>query len=490
MWYDRGLEAGKSWIQDVERKIYAYDCKGVLCFVGESCLNSPSLLREYQLARRYNKPVVVCDIGSYLEQKTESLFGEDEEAFETWVKSLIVPKAPQIELPSAVPQAEEDLLRAVFGMHLGALMDASAKAEELRSALLKLPLPRLLVYGQGDTDEDGKMVRGIKDITVRSVCIPDYADRARKDPVLGIQRGSFANCPYLETVRMGNQWHWILEYSFYHCVRLREVDLGDPVDARALYMNAFDGCPLLQELRVPRGTNLIGRAEYLRKITFDPSEQDASFTLKGSPCLREIIVPGMTSMSEQALAECEQLRHFDIPSNCVEIGNGAMQGCTALQEIRIPQATKRIGEHAFAGCVALQQVDCSAECVDVGQEAFAGCVGLKELVLQGIRRIESGAMRDCTQLQSLELRGDKIYVARDAFAGCKTLQTVTIDAVQIANFDVATDAEPQDLCAAQVFGNAHTLYLSERTRGVDTTGWTQTASDRQGYVQYTAGGAL
>jgi len=35
IWYDRGLESGKSWINEVKKKISSYYCRGVIFYISE-----------------------------------------------------------------------------------------------------------------------------------------------------------------------------------------------------------------------------------------------------------------------------------------------------------------------------------------------------------------------------------------------------------------------------------------------------------------------
>ena len=52
IWYDRGLETGKSWSEEVKRRIFSYHCKGVMFFASERFFASDSTLQEYKMTVR------------------------------------------------------------------------------------------------------------------------------------------------------------------------------------------------------------------------------------------------------------------------------------------------------------------------------------------------------------------------------------------------------------------------------------------------------
>ena len=86
-----------------------------------------------------------------------------------------------------------------------------------------------------------------------------------------------------------------------------------------------------------------------------------------------------------------KLTSIVLPSNTIEIGNGAFGGCTALTELQIPASCKKIGVCAFENA------------------------GIKSLVIpKSVESIDWGIVQGCKSLTSISVEsGNKVYDSRD-----------------------------------------------------------------------------
>lgn len=85
-------------------------------------------------------------------------------------------------------------------------------------------------------------------------------------------------------------------------------------------------------------------------------------TKKHKDLLCKIVLPStyggkpVTSISNKAFYDCNNLIEIVIPNSVTYIGSYAFSGCSSLTEIVIPDSITSIGEHAFGDCFSLTDV--------------------------------------------------------------------------------------------------------------------------------------
>lgn len=420
LWYDRGLETGKSWLRDVRRRIYSYYCKGIVFYVSENFLRSESIWNEVDFVLRNKKSYLCIDfLGERLQEETENI-------------------------PNAQARAMiKEMLAHARILPLSA--ESAAAAEEI-TALRK---PQLFRFAKRMQDENERKVVSVNDISLKKAVIPDrIRSKGEYRPVTEIADKCFANCIYLEEAVMPENWEDIDEYAFYNCTRLEKIDLRNPAKSRfgpSLNLSAFTGCTALREISIPPNVS-VGKAVnvadriYIEKIVFQPRPQTESGSPVVSFCshLREIAgLPDCREICIQSFAGCTSLESLPIPPSCRKIQTAAFADCSALKEMSIPEKVELIDYAAFAGCTALQKLEFRAEKLQIGSFAFAKCEGLRRLLLpQGVRKVYAFAFAGCSSLEEAEIRADKICLAPHIFAACPNLKTVTLDCRKIVCVNV------------------------------------------------------
>lgn len=250
LWYDRGLETGKSWLKDVRKRIYSYHCKGVIFYISRDFLQSPSIWNEVDFVLR-NKKSYLC----------VNLIGSD-------------------GISEGLNAIQDDRAKNMLHKMMGksAMIDSTAPIAGLAKRISALKQPQLFSFSKPDSNNHVSIL-SIKDLTLRELKIPPLRRRKGIDcHVTELAPLCFANCIYLEKVKLPDGWETIGDYAFYNCISLTEVDLGSPagkeLDAR-LAIEAFEGCSSLKELTIPphveltKTCNVAGRL-YIEKLTFLP----------------------------------------------------------------------------------------------------------------------------------------------------------------------------------------------------------------------------
>ena len=483
LWYDRGLETGRSWLNDVRRRIYPYDCKGVIIFLSDNCIGSQSLLNEYNLAKRYKKRVVVVDIDSNSDEDNAMTdINMSEEQIEEMLVAFSYDKdyAPAKKVFAT---GKYELLKAVFSNRIHRVLSSDDKIDIFLKTLKTIPVKSLLKYKKCDT-LPGKTVSRINDITVRSIVLPQTISKkgGEENIVRGIEKGCFANCVYLETLSMPENWEYILEYAFYNCERLRALNLGAPKDAAIIYMNAFDGCISLKNLYVPRNINLSGGAKHIEIIQFEPDSK-AFFHLGNSDNLKKVILPSAYHINEEAFECCSNLEDFNIPLDCRRIGRKAFYGCTSLKKLVFPQEIGIIEDMAFYNCSSLKKVLFQGMQIEFGNYAFARCSGLTNVSLNA-KQVGNYCFAECKELTDVTIKGDKLRLGKNIFDKCDKINSVTLSAkVVLPEFG---DINPLGIYPVDSYcGQANIIYLSSCKAGnMPTDAFKPIPSDKQGYLKF------
>lgn len=99
------------------------------------------------------------------------------------------------------------------------------------------------------------------------------------------------------------------------------------------------------------------------------------------------------------------IEFYEIPSNVVEIGQGAFKGCS-LEEIAIPSGVKRISESAFANCSDLKIVILNEGLESIGDAAFFGCNIEQVSIPKSVKTIGENAFASNKSLYFLNIPYD------------------------------------------------------------------------------------
>lgn len=74
-----------------------------------------------------------------------------------------------------------------------------------------------------------------------------------------------------------------------------------------------------------------------------------------------VLPQGLTTIGDNAFADCAALQAVAIPTTVTNIGAAAFQNCTALTQVLIPEGVQHLEDNAFKGCSALASVYAQAQ---------------------------------------------------------------------------------------------------------------------------------
>ncbi|MDD6988234.1 leucine-rich repeat protein [Ruminococcus sp.] len=262
-------------------------------------------------------------------------------------------------------------------------------------------------------------------INLTEIKIPDGVDV--------IENYTFYNCINLKTVTIPNSVQRIGAYSFYGCNSLETIEL--PEGVKTIESCAFRECSNLKKVFIPSTTENIEDGNFqsknLESITVNVNNlcyttEDGILFNKDKTNL--ILYPAkksndtytipnyVTSISDYAFADCENLTCVVFNNNVSEIPNYAFQDCKQLNKVILSDSVSNIGCCAFYGCAKLNDINLTQNILKIDDGAFSGCRSLTNMEIPD-SVIEMGCIfTECISLENLTI-GNGITTVGNIFSG-------------------------------------------------------------------------
>ncbi|MBQ7598265.1 MAG: leucine-rich repeat domain-containing protein [Clostridia bacterium] len=341
------------------------------------------------------------------------------------------------------------------------------------------------------------------------------------DSVTSIGSSAFYRCTALESVTIGDSVTSIGEWAFSDCTALESVTLPDGITS--IGGSAFSGnnryilalcnkntttAATFAATDIPYafldGTdedNLIHKV-FNKKLTYTINKRTRTLTVENNGAMVSfaaytapwsayekyitdvVILPGCTSVSDGAFANCYNIKRVTLPDGIERIGNQAFRYCYALESIALPDGVTSIGGEAFRYCSALESIVIPDSVTSIGELAFYGCSALKTAVIgDGVGKILSSAFDNCSALETVSIGENVQSIYSGAFSGCSSLHTVVLpESVRTISSSAFSSAAIEDIyiynttCSI----NENAIYPSATIHGyLGSTA--ETFADKYGY---------
>jgi len=413
IWYDRGLESGKSWIREVRQKMSSFYCKGVIVYLSKNYLESYSCMLELD----------------------HLLSATGKSAMFILLDSSVSANAAEILMYAtlhSLTMASNGMLLAgeLFKNH--PLLLATDTVERKLAALEKFTPPELIeytyLYGVKDIAHRvtdfiiGRCasVSGIADKNVRRVEIPSFVTHGGKRyRVAQISPSAFSQCDMLEEVVVSDGWMSIDQHAFIRCPSLRRVVLGKPRNIfftrTGVVHDIFDRCPnaRIEAEGLIRYRSAFKGREDITVATHGKDESWYGECFAGCTNLVRAELGRGDDFSDRMFSGCTSLREISIPDgNFTPRMYRSFEGCVSLESIRLPKRISLIGERSFFGCRSLTEIEIPRRVTRIARDAFSGCDGIHTVTLNSrkLRNFINMPYNRSILLDELFPSAEKFYV--------------------------------------------------------------------------------
>lgn len=113
---------------------------------------------------------------------------------------------------------------------------------------------------------------------------------------------------------------------------------------------------------------------------------------------------GITSIGDNAFAQCKEVTSVDIPDTVTAIGKAAFYGCNSLEEILIGNNIIVVGDHAFFDCYQAESLVLGSSLKTIGKYSFAQCENIESVVVPvTVVSIGEAAFKSCHELDYIKI---------------------------------------------------------------------------------------
>ena len=124
----------------------------------------------------------------------------------------------------------------------------------------------------------------------------------------------------------------------------------------------------------------------------------------------------VTTIEDEAFADCTDLTSITIPSGVTTIGKWAFLNCSSLASITIPASVTTIGDCAFASCQSLTSITIPSGVTTIGYDAFSDCQSLTSITIPyGVTTIGYSAFAYCSSITSIIVPASVTSIGSSAF---------------------------------------------------------------------------
>lgn len=244
---------------------------------------------------------------------------------------------------------------------------------------------------------------------------------------------AFAGCEFLTCVVLTEAQN-VGNNAFENCPLLEEVVL--PQSVTAMGAGLFDGCERIKAVTLPYlgdGADLLyagfafGGANYLDNMSAMPES------------LRSLTVYIDGKVPDYAFYECDRLTELTLIGNVQSLGDYSFYRCKRLKTLSLVGeegfgGVSDLGIYTFAFCSALNAIQLSSDVTSVPDGCFYSCASLRNLTFgalanslpDGVTSIGYSSFAYCENLVGMELSSAITTIPDDAFLGCAYLTEVTI----------------------------------------------------------------
>lgn len=202
---------------------------------------------------------------------------------------------------------------------------------------------------------------------------------------------------------------------------------GFVYDVTDISEQAFADCPDLKSISIPPSIINVGPMAFARSNGLE------AVHIRDLAAWLDIDFPNSSwanplEFAHNLYLDGELVKEIHIPEGSTMVRRFVLSGCNSIEKVVIPEGVRSVGSCAFNSCESLVEVDFPSTLEEVEFAAFSGCVSLSAAELPlSVSKIGNNAFSDCDALVEIEIPSLTSKIGNDAFWSCDNLKKVTFN---------------------------------------------------------------
>lgn len=243
------------------------------------------------------------------------------------------------------------------------------------------------------------------------------------DGVTAIEESTFEHCYRLESITIPAGVTSIGEYAFYGCESLTKIQFGGTIAQWEALLGNADSSELRNACVYCSDGKITPHGTCGTNLTWELD--DGVLTISGTGVMENYLQDDEGAPWSEYSGN---IKSIVIKNGVTSIGNNAFANCYNAAAVMIPDSVKAIGSSAFDSCSKLKQISIPGGVREIKYGTFRYCSGLESIVIpDGIELIDEYAFSNCTSLKSINVPAAVTELDTSAFEHCDSLSRINVD---------------------------------------------------------------
>lgn len=239
-----------------------------------------------------------------------------------------------------------------------------------------------------------------------------------------IETGLFSRCEKLTEIATNGEIRRVADYAFCDCKSLQSISFSD--DLEYIGKESFRSCDELSSLYVEsiEGWLNVKTEEW---YSHPLGSEDGKLYVDDSLVIDLVIPDGIEKIRGYAFNNCRYITSVTIGKDVKSIGSYAFWRCKGILSVYIPEGVEKFEYYTFGECISLKGITLPSTLESIGHYSFEGCKDLEYAIIKdGVTEIGVSSFSYCSSLEYIEIPMGVTLIDRYAFEGCSALKNLSL----------------------------------------------------------------